>query len=752
MVSSAYSPATALAMFSKNSAIPVPCVKCNGEELKQLHQHFTNSEGEFWVYRVAAYNCCDRCDKHSDRRLWRNYPMFRDLCCVNPFVMVQVPIPLGTVGTIERAVHASRIADKGSAFRAHGTFISHLSLLDAPEIMKQSLCSWAPKAMIDFERALVGTERLYRRGRLYKQPSDPKPQIEIVVQELEALSLPPANPDTEDGMIGTNVTEESMGLEKEDRVKGGECTPVEPKILAHQIGPDLIPTEVFESSSQNLKTGLKKRVQPLKFKAGKDVVKRIEKTVNALLREVFPRESIVKWRENNPDFNEFKSSKWDGVRWAQAVDEALADVDALIEQTAQIKINEALPAKDKAPRPILQCGDRAQAMMNLPVKCFEDLLFHYFEEASIKHIEKLGAMKRVSEHLRQRGAHIVEGDGSAWDACCNPTIRSMTENRIIRHIIDVLSDDPQVPKSWLKKTMDDMDKKFIKGKCKITDFSNTPLKFMIESIRQSGHRGTSCFNYLINLVCWLVVLCEEPEKMIIKTKRGELRNKYRSLRDGRTYTLKYAFEGDDSAISTTENLESYAESIEECWKCMGFRMKLIYVKGKMTFTGFDFLVDMNGPTDVMIPEICRNISSSSWTCSPLVKDDPRRKNEVGAAAMLARAENFKECGAISRYFASLGLAHIRHSGDRALEESEAKALGIDVSPSIKENLQLLFDEAEVMSANMRKLVNMVIPFSHEQELRMLTVDFSSDPTNILEARRVVPFSIWDPKKYSTPRR
>lgn len=751
MVSVFHLPATALAMFSKNNAIPVPCVNCNKEELRQLHLQFDNSEGEFWVYRVAAYNCCDRCDKHSYRRLWRNYPLIRDACCVNPFTMVQVPIPLETVGTIERAVHASQIADKGSAYRAHGTFISHLSLLDAPEILKQSLCSWAPKAMIDYGRALVGTERLYRRGRLYKQPNS-QSVPEIGTEAVAALALPAPNPGTEEGMLGSNVSEKDMGLDAEDRVTGDVSTPVEPKILAHQIGPDLIPTEVFESSTTNLKTGLKKRVQPLGFKADKKTIRKIEKTVNALMKEVFSAEKVKKWREENPDFNEFKSSKWDGARWAQAVDEALSDIDGKIEQTAQIKINEALPSKGKAPRPILQCGDRAQVMMNLPVKCFEELLFHYFEEASIKHIDKLGAMKRVSKHLRQRGAHIIEGDGSAWDSCCNPIIRAMTENRIIRHIIEILGDDPQVPKSWLNKTMADMDKKFIKGKCKVTDFCNTPLKFLIESIRQSGHRGTSCFNYLINLVCWLVVLCEEPEKMIVKTQRGELRMKYKSPRDGQHYNLKYAFEGDDSAISTTESLEPHAEEIEATWKSMGFRMKLIYVKEKMTFTGYDFLVDQNGPTGVMVPEICRNIASSSWTCSSLVKSFPHKKHEVGAAAMLARAVNFKECGAFSRYFASLGLAHVKHSGDKALDESEAKALGINVSHSIKEDLQALYDDAEVMSAKMRVLVNQVIPFSQEQELRMLTVDFGSDPVNMLEARRVVPFSIWDPKKYSAPRR
>lgn len=743
-----------MAMFSKNNAIPVPCLNCNKEELKQLHQQFNDSDGEFWVYRVAAYNCCDRCDKHAYRRLWRNYPMIRDACCINPFTMVQVPLPVATVGTIERAVHASCIASKGSDFRAHGTFISHLSLLDCTEVLKQSLCAWAPKAMIDFGRSLPGTSRILRKGRFCSQPNSqdliPGPKVDPDVSKVESLSLPPPNPDTDEGMMGTNVEADAYG--KEERVKGDITTPVEPKILAHQIGPDLIPTEVMESSASNLKAGLAKRVQPLPFKADSSTIRKIDKTVTALIKEVFSPEKIKTWREEHPDFDEFKSNKWDGARWMEAVEEAMSDVDGKIEQTFQIKVNEALPAKGKAPRPIIQCGDRAQVMMNLPVKCFEELLFHHFEGASIKHIDKLGAMKRVAKHLYQRGANIVEGDGSAWDSCCNPIIRTMTENRIIRHIINVLSDDPQVPKSWMDKMMADMDKKFIKGKAKVSDFCNTPLKIMIASIRQSGHRGTSCFNYLINLVCWLVVMAEHPEKLIEKNKAGNLRCKYTSPRDGRQYNLFYAFEGDDSAISSTENLRNHADEIEKIWTSMGFRMKLIYVKDKMTFTGYDFAVDANGPTGVMIPEIARNIASSSWTCSSLVKSHPEKKHEVGAAAMLARARNFEECGPFCRYFASLGLAHINKCGDRALEESEAKCLGIDVSQSIKLDLQELYDNAEVMSSSMRSLVRNVVSFTDEDELRMLSVDFASDFKNLQEARRVVPFAIWNPKNFEQPRR
>ena len=55
--------------------------------------------------------------------------------------------------------------------------------------------------------------------------------------------------------------------------------------------------------------------------------------------------------------------------------------------------NEALPAKDKAPCPIINLGDKAQVTMNVLTQCVDDLLFNYFGEASIKHFDKPEALK-----------------------------------------------------------------------------------------------------------------------------------------------------------------------------------------------------------------------------------------------------------------------------------------------------------------------------------------------------------------------
>lgn len=758
----------AMEYFAFSKAAPKPCLTCNKTEILELQEEYAKGKEDFWIYRIPAFHKCKRCDKFHARKRWREYA--GTICaglCEPPISMIDIPIKLETVGVVERAIHSSSIGEKGSDLRSHGTFISHLTGLQEPELYKQALCAWAPTAMMAFMENKPGVSRKIRKANLKSPPpqsasetkedSSTAPLPSATLKSEDHGFILPANLDSPGVMEGTQLKgdEYDDGNGPETRIKG-DAILIDKKILATQIGPDIIPTEVMDGTIGNMKAALKKRVQPLPFQADKTMVRKIEKTVRALMDKVFSRKRIAEWREKNPDFDEMKSSKWSAERWRHAWDEALSEPNPKIEQTFQIKINEALPAKDKAPRAIIQCGDRAQVLMKLPVRCFEELLFEYFESASIKHLPKYDAMKRVADHLRQPGAHLIEGDGSAWDACCNPTIRSMTENRILEHIIAVLGDDKDIPKEWFNTMLADMKKEKLKGKVKVRGWASNPIKVCIDAIRQSGHAGTSCFNWLINFVCWLCVMAEDPWKMVgmRRTSKGlKLNDLYTSVRDGKQYHLKYAFEGDDSALSTTEDLAGNEEKIEKVWSSLGFRMKLVFVTKKLTFTGFDFLCNEMGPTGIFIPEIARNIASSSWSTSSELKMNPKKLHQVGAAAMLARAENFKDVGPYARYFAALGLAHARQIEDFGLEQADALRLGIQVSPSVKEDLQVRYDSAMVMNKGVRALVDIVAPFgSVERELQMLNCDFGLDPFDCRLARELVPKTVWDPAKFSSPRR
>jgi len=725
-----------------------PCLYCNKREWDHLWERYESSEEEHWLYYMHVDTWCPRCElRQKKQRAWR-FPF--SLCArrnqQEDTKEINIPLPLSTVGVVERAVNAASTGNKGAQHRPHATFVHHLTLLGTTELHKQSLCAWAPTALRGFMDGTPGVTREYCDGRPCKSPESP------------TLSPEPANPDIQDGnMKGVCLEGNEYGDEK--RVTG-KSTEVTEQNCATQIGPDLIPTEAFTSSLGNVKAGVAKRINPPPYKGTRAQERKIYRLVSAIIAKVFPRERIVQWREENPVFDEMQSKKWSTQRWQDAVNEALSDITCRLEQQMQIKKNEALPSKGKAPRPIINCGDTGQVITAFAVKCFEELLFEHFEAASIKHLPKNEAMDRVARHLRQEGANIIEGDGSAWDSCCSYSIRKQTENRILKHIIEVLGQDAEVPRTWLKECLRDMEKPELSMKLKVRDISSEPMRILIGSIRQSGHRGTSCFNWLINYVCWLTVLCEHPERMVgkvyCKESRGYvLPSEYVSALDGLTYLLKYAFEGDDSAISTTENLEAHEETIQQLWKKLGFNMKLLYAKQTFTFTGYNFLCDEKGPTSVFMPEPARNLASSSWSTSSLLLSQPDRKHEVGAAAMLARALNYEGCGPFAAYFSALGLAHIRAGQvkDFGLDDVAAMRLGVEKCTSVEEALHVCATKAGPMTKPQRKLMRSLIPtFSHEHEIRMLSADFGDNPCDTSLAKTLVPFEVWDPAQYEAPRR
>jgi len=780
------------------AVIPKPCAKCSQQELNWLREKHRLSEEAFWIYTIPVYTGCRRCETEprgldSRDSVFRKYaPMIASLCC--PVVnSVQVPIPLRTVGLVERAIHAASVAEKGSEYRAHGTFIHHLSMLEEDEETKQALCVWAPAALGGYMSGQPGVTRRYTVAKPVKRAqtiteggeSQDKP---TAAEPSAALKPPPGlaspassspktvdcpsmidhqdaagNPDLQDGdMTGSLLAGNEYGVET--RVKHSKHLtelygPPSEKVMARQIGPDLIPTEVFQSALGNLKCGLAKRVQPLPYKPDKQLERKIHKTVTKLITEVFSRKKIIEWREQNPDLSEMASKKWSGARFKQAFNHLLSDsIEGRdIAHEFMIKQNEALPAKGKAPRPIITSGDEGQVAMLLPVKCFETLLFKHFKDASIKGVPKHQAMSRVANRLRFKERRlrptVIEGDGSAWDACCNLNIRNITENRIIEHIIQVLGEDSEVPNGWLQQCLRDMKGEQLRGKAKLDEKKQrNPVRVVIDSIRQSGHRGTSAFNWLINYVCWMCVMCEYPEDMVAKTQQGELRARYKSSFDGRVYEIKYAFEGDDSALTTNEPITPERQKhIEDAWESLGFRMKLVFGSRKMTFTGFDFLCDELGPTQTFMPELARNIASSSWTTSAEAKSHKERLHAIGAAAMLARAENFADCGPFRRYFAALGLAHCKAGGDCSIGEETAVSLGIAPAESVEARLHEAADGAEPLTNEMRELVQFSCKLSHEQEANLLTCHFGRKWAPAA-ARHLIPIELWDPGNFQAARR
>lgn len=685
-------------------------------------------------------------------------------------VTVRVPLKMDDVSIWERVISAAAVSERGSKLRPYGAFISHLTTYEATSEIKSSLLLWAPTAVMEL---FDNTPGAYRRAIPGKLSENPDP--------VDARDSVEGNADLEGTgkMPGTVVPRNSYEADVVNK-HHSECIndptveQPEARTLAHQTGPQLRSAECFESTNDNIAAALDNRNQAPPFKASRAMKKKINRVVDALIREVFPAKKIREWRIAHVDkegnlqattFEDMASKKWTQNRLDQAYDDSFAELCHKIEQEFMNKVNEVQDAGSKLPRPrnIIQAGDISQIKQLLPVKCFEDLLFTYFKSASIKKAPKHEAMGRVGKHLTQPGIRgkitTIEGDGSSWDACCNAHIRDLTENKIIGHIIGVLGFDSEVPLPWLQQCLSDMKKTHLRGKAKIIDFVIGKTRVKIDAIRQSGHRGTSCFNYLINLVNWLCVLCDNPEELIPKIasgkSKGHLQEKYISSFDQQEYTLRYAFEGDDSALTTTEDVQSEPRQkhILEQWTSLGFKMKLVFCENKMTFTGFDFLVDSRGPTNVFFPEVKRNIASCAWTTSPEVRSKPNQLHRVAAAMYLARAENFKDCEPLCHYFAALGKAHAERVAigtNMEMGEKEASDLGI-VPGAIVERLEEVVASTSPMSKRHRQLLEAVVGKVDEEKLLGMTNVHIDDPFCTPTAKHILPKQFWAEEKELQPR-
>lgn len=787
------------------AAVHCPCTTCNAHELAVL-QGQRDEKVAHWEYSFEAPISCPRCAspyprwKHFARIalvwfcwllveelkaryawvlpwsllfpfpynllpwVWRiaalTYPWYsarqERIAMLQTKVKVKIPFSMDAVSLIERVLGAATVSEKGSKLRPYGSFISYLTTLEATGEFKTALQVWAPLAIGGFIELQPGIRRraLPGESRIIEDPAEVQDAIE-------------GNEDLKGSgeMPGTTVPRDSYAEDAKFQphaqcISEHTVEKPEPRILAHQIGPNLRNAECFESTTDNIAAAIDNRFQAPPFKANGRLKARINKTVDALLAEVFTAKKVREWRVGRAKetsfelscFEDMHSKKWTSDRFARAVDEALADTEARIEQTIQIKTNEVQDSGKKLPRPrnIIQCGDEAQVKMLLPVKCFEDLLFEHFYEASIKKGTKVEAMLRMAKHLAQsEPCTTIEGDGSSWDACCNESIRDLTENRILRHIIEVLGFDAEVPSSWMVETLEDMKQSKIKGKAKTINAVLGKTKIKVNAIRQSGHRGTSAFNYLINLVNWLAVLAENPDELIRKVwnpskKAWVLPKKYISAYDGCEYSLRYAFEGDDSALTSTEDLkaEGRAGDILESWTSLGFKMKLVYAEKKLTFTGYDFLMAKNGPRPTFMPEIKRNIASSSWTTSPEVRQFPHKLNRVAAAAFLARAENFANCEPLCHYFAALGKSHaLKCNGNLEIGEEEAIQLGI-LPGAILERLDAVIANTHPLTPGERALIKATVGEVPEERWIGLINCHIEDPFDTAHIKHILPKQVW----------
>jgi hypothetical protein len=137
--------------------------------------------------------------------------------------------------------------------------------------------------------------------------------------------------------------------------------------------------------------------------------------------------------------------------------------------------------------------------------------------------------------------------------------------------------------------------------------------------------------------------------------------------------LNFGFEGDDSALSTDDDIKKYEARIRSDWTSLGFNMKLDFcgVGQALTFVGYCALCDEHGPKDeIVMPELLRNIASSSWTTSTLAATAQGR-SQIGAESYASRAVSFLEtCKPVGCLFRGLALGHQRLGANLVTSDRE----------------------------------------------------------------------------------
>lgn len=476
---------------------------------------------------------------------------------------------------------------------------------------------------------------------------------------------------------GAGVDDSEIRAMRQDRivenvagigVVGQSMDPTTSKQIVGVVAlPVTEPPNVYAREANNVDSAIHNRItmQQRPFTANAEDKELLGRMVHEAIgndprRSLFSAKRVGAWWEQRV-FNDLKSGKWTDDRLSRAIEGLCRRIDPGFRLKCDIKLE---PMQEgKAPRMLIADQDEGQILSLLTICCIEDLIKKHFPNKTIKGRSKRDAMEVISKELRVPNtayertnqkcnskappglgpqATVFEGDGKAWDTTCSAELRAHVENPVIYHVAAVLKTLMVQPDSWVDAHSD------ISGFTKLTMlFSRNDefKKYIIDAIRRSGHRGTSCLNWWVNYVCWHCAIFEKPETFLDPTAR------YGRDHTGVYRWLASGFEGDDSALTTTPKIEKGGAlhvSILQRWERLGFNMEIFICDKYAKFTGYYMALDANGPTGVLMPEVDKCFSRAGVSTSPTMVECFKRGDRAGCMAIskssaLAKAYEYAGC-------------------------------------------------------------------------------------------------------------
>ena len=446
--------------------------------------------------------------------------------------------------------------------------------------------------------------------------------------------------------------------------------------------PTGVKVEHWASSDANVDAGVKKRYTDVVIEPTYpvEVARKLRKWAHELCKDAgpFSKAKILEFASGIGDMEDLQPKSWDKARWDRGYYEALQDTALRVSPGIAIKDEVLEDVGKNKPRFLVADGDKGQVAAKFVIKCFGKLWYRFRTGHHVKYMAKNEAMEMVMRAMKEDpkdGEALLEGDGAAWDACCNGRIRDDTENIILYHIADVLTEHPLFVKAVSDahetlNTKDVLDLKTKGGK-----------KVVINAIRRSGHAGTSDLNGFINAFLWAVVLTPEPLRYLAG---HTVATHWHRKPDPCMVKAIDFFEGDDSLLRVPASLHQHEEAIQKKWLTFGFHMKLFFrINEPATFTGYDFSVENGTASGFSVPSIRRNIISSCFTVSTQARIGWRDGkvtdvHDVAENAFLARAVAFEHaCPPLANAFVCLAEYHRERGSGSAMSAFMMEHKGVE---------------------------------------------------------------------------
>lgn len=488
-----------------------------------------------------------------------------------------------------------------------------------------------------------------------------------------------------------------------------ENEPADTPPLAVRYLPEIEARLFWLNSQRNVNVAIKERIDvphvPVDLtETDKAEIKAIMDVLISQLHD--DKELIDKIVQDKLGIYGWKSKKWTPKRAAKALAELRATYAPRYQFEAGIKLE---PSKrGKAPRLLVADGDRGQVMAWVLIGVLESWLFKRYRHRSIKGLPKTEAMARVAQSLRQKDPRlnvdspdvpvaVVENDGSAWDACMSDTLRDLVENPLMDAIAKLMEKYflEEAPPDFLdarcaSNKLVDLGLSFRKGKGADDKVETCDIpkgkcwKTVIRAIRRSGCRGTSCLNFLANMVCWSWVIGGKDAVKLVRPQGCRV-----VCVDGHVRFVKFVFEGDDSIVSffaydgTRTMTDDFITMMTARWVKLGHRPKLFWRKeGEVAeFTGWHFAVEATGiDYEKACPDIMRNLTNMAFSINPTAvkaaaDGDKRALMRAVAPGIIARLYPFAArlpqfCRAIYNQFGR----HVRAEAELTRDEMYALEL------------------------------------------------------------------------------